>query len=273
MAGRKKAPGGRLETRRVKHRLFPVHFAPGKRLFHVIVRLSDAPGSFSLILNRLRLKLNLIGTSTYSLSDGTAIFSGFAEALSPGETAEGIRKLALGSKGAIEAEVKEGRDGLLIDTFHIGFEVDGDDFVLMRSRGVGQMFDRVSGMLGSGGDALLYEEGLAMGKWNAETLIKKIGVRRAKAQAGALGKSLSAQGLGEIEGDVGPSGGTFNMKVNGCFECAGEGTRRKGCHFMRGYFSGSAEALYGKRFEVEEPRCVLRGAKYCEFQVSPAEKA
>ena len=265
----RKPPGGSLSTRGVRHRIFPVHYRPKKKLFHVIVELSDAPGSYSLVLDALRPKLNLIGTSTYTLDDGTAVFSGFTEALSEDVTPDLIKKLVLGSKGAFDAVVKEGRDGLLIDTFHVGFNVDGDDHLLLRSRGLGQMFDKVSSMLGSGGDALLYEEGLAMGHWNAEHIIGRIGAAMVKAQVGALSRTLSAQGFGDVEGDIGPNDGEFIMTVRDCFECTGDGVKRKGCNFMRGYFVGSAQAIFGKKYGCEEPKCVLRGAKSCEFRLSP----
>ena len=264
-AGAKKA----LAPRGAKHRVFPVHYRPNKKLFHVIANLSDAPGSYSLVLGALRPKLNLIGTSTYTLDDGTAVFSGFAEALSEGVTPDTIKKLVLGSKGAFDAVVKEGKEGLLIETNHVGFNVDGDDHLLLRSRGLGQMFDRVSNMLGSGGDALLYEEGLAMGHWNAEHLIKRIGARMVKAQVGALSRTLSAYGFGDVEGDVGPGDGDFAMTVRDCFECSGEGVARKGCNFLRGYFVGSAEAIFRKKYRCEEPRCVLRGEGSCEFRLTP----
>ncbi len=258
------------ERRGVKHRIFPVHYAPGKKLFHVIVQLSDSPGSYSLILDRIRARVNLIGTSTYTLSDGTAVFSGFAEGLSGSETGEEIRKLILESKGAIDAEVRGGKDGLLVDTFHTGFTVDGDDYVLLRSMGMSHMFDRVSRMLGSGGEALIYEEGRAMGQWNAENLAKRIGIGLVKAQIGVLSRILSAQGLGEIEGDLGPSDGAFTMTVQGCFECSGGGSPRTGCSFMRGYFAGAAEAIFGEKFKSEEPKCVFRGARQCQFRLSPS---
>jgi predicted hydrocarbon binding protein len=266
----KSADAGRPSVARgVRHRVFPVHYGPKQKLFHVIVKLSDAPGSYSLILDTLRPKLNLIGTSTYTLNDGTAIFSGFAEALSKDLTSDEVKRLILGSRGAFDAVVKEGKEGLLIDTFHMGFNVDGDDYLLLRSAGLGQMFDRVSSILGSGGDALLYEEGLSMGHWNAENLIKKIGIDVVKAQVGALSRTLSAQGFGDIDGDVGPDDGAFVMTVKDCFECSDSESRRKGCNFMRGYFVGSAQDIFGKKYRCEESKCVLRGAKLCEFALSP----
>ena len=134
-----------------KKKIFPVHYAPGKKLFHILVTLSDAPGSYSSILDLMRTKVNLIGTSTYTLSDGTAVFSGFSEALSPSTTGKDLEKLIMNSKVAISAEVYEGADGLLVDTFHTGFVVGDEEYILMRKDGMVQVFDRVSRMLGSGG--------------------------------------------------------------------------------------------------------------------------
>jgi len=58
---------------------FPIDFAEGKDLFHVVVRMSVAPGPLSPILDALRPRLNLIGIHTYTLGDGSAMLSAFAE--------------------------------------------------------------------------------------------------------------------------------------------------------------------------------------------------
>jgi predicted hydrocarbon binding protein len=254
---------------RGKHRVFPVHYDPGKKLFHVVVKLSDAPGSYRSVLDLLSSRVNLIGTSTYTLSDGTAMFSGFAEALSPKETAERIKKLILGSKVAIEAEVHEGSQGLLIDTFHNGFVVDTEAYVLLRKGDLAHMFDRVSRILGSGGDTLLYEEGRAMSHWNVESLAKKFGIKRFREEGNVLYRFMSAQGWGEVNGKPGPEKGEFTMTVKDCFECSGEGAPRRECSFMRGYFAGSANAIYGREFEVRETKCGFKGEKFCEFRITP----
>ena len=265
------APGGNhFEAKGGRHRLFPYYYAPGKKLFHVVVELSDAPGSFSSVLSLLRTKLNLIGTSTYSLSDGTAVFSGFAEAVSPGMTGQGIEKLVKGSRAAMEAVVREGRDGVLIDTYHTGLTVDGESFVLLRSRSLRHMFDRVSKMLGSGGDALLYEEGAAMGRSAVEAIQDRLEKRLARSQAGVLHRVMSAEGFGEITAEEGPAEGGFALSVRDCFECS-KGAPRTGCNFMRGYFVGAAEAVFQRKFEGVETRCVLKGADRCEFRLAPKE--
>jgi predicted hydrocarbon binding protein len=248
-----------------KHRIFPVHYDPGKKLFQVIVKLSDAPGSYSSVLDLIRTKVNLIGTTTYTLSDGTAIFSGFAEALSPQETAKGIRELILQSNAAIDADVREGTDGLLIDTFHTGFAVDTAEYMLLVREGLAHVFNHVSRLLGSGGEALLFDEGLTMGLWNAETLVKRFGSERTKNQSAALTNFMTAQGWGETEGKLGPKKGELVVAVADCFECSMKGSPRKGCNFMRGYFAGAAKAIFGHNYESTETKCCLKGAKTCEF--------
>ena len=253
-----------------KKRIFPVHYAPGKKLFHIVASISDAPGSYSSILDLLRMKVNLIGTSTYTRNDGTAMFSGFSEALSPRLTAKELEKLIMGSRAAISAKVYEGKDGLLVDTFHTGFVVGNEVYILMRRDGLVHVFDRVSKMLGSGGDALLFEEGVAMSMKNAEMMIKNVGVDRVRAQMGVLNRFLAAQGWGEIEAKEGPKKGSFTVRVDDCFECTADGSSRRGCNFMRGYLAGGAKATFGRDYESKETRCRLRGADACVFQLTPS---
>ena len=252
-----------------KKKIFPVHFAPGKKLFHVVVTLSDAPGSYSSILDLVRTRVNLIGTSTYTRSDGTAVFSGFAEALSPKATGKELEKLIMSSKAAISATVYEGKDGILVDTFHTGFVVGDEEYILMRKEGLVHVFDRVSKMLGSGGDALLFEEGIAMGSRNAEKMINTVGAERVRAQVGILNRFLAAQGWGIIEAKEGPGAGGFTVRVVDCFECSPGGSSRRGCNFMRGYLAGGAKATFGRDYESSETKCVLKGADACEFRLTP----
>lgn len=252
-----------------KQRIFPVHFAPGKKLFHIIVKLSDAPGSYSSILEVLSSRVNLIGTQTYTLSDGTAVFSGFAEALSKDETSERLRQVILASKSAFAAKVVEGVDGLLVDNFHTGYKVGNDNYMLMRRQGLGHMFDAVTRMLGTGGDVLLYAEGLALGQRNAEIMIKNIGIERVRTHRILLNRFLAAQGWGVLNAKEGLHRNEFTIAVNDCFECSESHDSRKGCNFIRGYLAGGATASLGAEIESVETKCMLRGAEACEFRLRP----
>jgi len=253
-----------------KKKIFPVHYAPGKKLFHVVVTLSDAPGSYSSILDLVRTKVNLIGTTTYTRSDGTAVFSGFSEALSPRLTGRELEKLIMSSKAAISAQVYEGKDGLLVDTFHTGFVVGDEEYILMRRDGLVHVFERVSNMLGSGGDSLLFEEGVAMGLRNAEMMSRAVGAEKVRAQTGVLNRFLAAQGWGVLHAKEGPGKGAFTVRVDDCFECSSGGSSRRGCNFMRGYLVGGAKATFGVDYDSKETKCVLKGADGCEFQLKPS---
>ncbi len=250
-----------------KKRIFPVHFAPGKKLFHIVVKLSDAPGSYSSVLNLLGTKVNLIGTSTYTLDDGTAIFSGFAEGLATGLTPHELKNLIMASRSAIAADVYEGEDGVLVDTYHTGYLVDKDEHMLIRRDGMLHMFEHVSKMLGSGGDTLLYEEGKALGLRNGETMLKTLGLERVQSQAPVLSHLLAAKGFGAVEYKPGPGKNEFTMLVRDCFECAQPGSHRKGCNFIRGYLAGDATASTGREYEAEEVKCALRRGSICEFHL------
>lgn len=251
-----------------RQHIFPVYYAPGKKLFHIVVKLSDAPGSYSSILELLSKKVNLVGTTTYSLSDGTAMFSGVSEALSKKETAKNLEGLILKSKAAVEAHVTEGEDGLLVDTFHTGYVVQDEDYMLQRRAGMVHMFDQVSKILGSGGESLLYEEGLALSRWNAEKMMRDIGEETVRAHTGTLNRFLAAQGWGEIKGGEDPGAGEYSVVITDCFECSGNATSRPGCNFMRGYLVGAIAAFSGREMVAVESKCVFRGSKVCEFHLS-----
>jgi len=240
-------------------------------LVQVVVKLSDAPGSFSKILDALRPKLDLIGTTTYTLSDGTAMFSGFAKVLSSKETPDSLKDAILSSKAAIEAEVFEGQDGVLVDVFHTGIEVGDEDYVLMRSESFSHVLDRVSRILGSGGEALLYEEGFAMGQESADQMIRVLGVDAVRSKSDYLGHVLPAAGWGSVEAHK-TENDSFLAKLTNCIECRRKETSRPGCNFMRGYFAASAQSVFGNEMDVREVKCKIKGAQLCEIVITPKKR-
>jgi predicted hydrocarbon binding protein len=266
--GKKPSGDDGANIERMKSRLFPLYYAPGKKLFQLVVRLSDDPGSFRSILDTLSPRVNLIGTMTYTLSDGTAMFSGFSRALSQKETAEALRTLILSSKSAKDAWVNEGREGLLLDTFHKGMEVGGEGYMLFRRRGQAQMFDSVVKMLGSGGEALLYEEGLTLGGDNAKVMANLLGAEKTERDWEYLSSFFAARGWAEVEMKRGTGDVFSKVKIGDCFECADGTSNRKGCNFFRGYLAGIGQVVFGTELRSIETRCRLKGADYCEFTLT-----
>lgn len=251
-------------------RNFPLHYAKGKKLFHIIVHMSDAPGSMSAILDGLGKRVNLIGTTSYSLSDGSAVLTAFAESLSPTETPESLKAVLVRLSASLEVEVREGVDGLLVDTFHTGLQVGDDEYMLMRREGLAGVYDHIVRIFGTGGEVLLYEQGKALGRDNARRRVKELGVEKVVANSSYLSRALTAQGWGVLESKANPASKELLIKVTDCFECLGAERVRKGCDFYRGFFEGSAEVTSGKHPVVKEVECRLRGSKACVFQISLA---
>ena len=246
-------------------RLFLIHFEPGKKLFQLLVGLSDSPGSYRSVLDLISSRVNLIGTQTYSLSDGTAVFNGLCEALSKRDTKEGLKKLILTSKSVAWAEVAEGVDGLLVDTFNKGIEVNGEPYMLIRRKGQAAMMDGVARTLGTGGEALLYNEGCSLGMDSSRSLGEKLGAKRATEQRRYLANLMAARGWGETELEDGKGDVYSIWRMKGCFECSSGPSPRKGCNFMRGYFAGVDSVVSGREVDCTETRCVLKGGEWCEF--------
>ncbi len=250
-----------------KHRakMFLLHYAPGKKLFQIVVKLSDAPGSYRKILDLLSDKVNLIGTNTYSLEDGTAIFSGVSESLSPKTSPEELQSLIMSSDAAIEAKVLEGKDGLLVDTFHMGPEVNGLPFMLFRRKGLKQMFDKVVQMLGSGGEAIIYHEAFELGRDYARSAVDLLGREVLAKRGDYLSNFNTAEGWGVVESRASRGGSVI---VRDCFECDGDKGPRTECNFFRGFFAGTASFLAGRDVGCKEVECRLKGAEACEFVIT-----
>ncbi|QQG49321.1 MAG: 4-vinyl reductase [archaeon] len=253
----------------VEKRAFPYHYAPGKRLFHIVARMSDEPGSFSSILDLLASQVDLIGTETYGVDEGSAVFSGFAEPLSPTQTPSELEKVIMGSKAAREAMVTEGSDGMLVDKFHTGLEVGPQSLMYFRRGAMSKVFDKVVELFGSGGETLLYNEGNAMGRDNAAVMINLIGKEMVRRQSDQLRFVLQAQGWGSLSVPQRDPAGWSKVQVNDCFECSESGGKRHSCNFLRGYLEGSGTTVYDVEMRSEETKCILRGDPVCEFALGP----
>jgi len=252
----------------MKKKEFSFYFSEGKKLFHIVAKITDEPGSLGKVLNLLGPRVNFIGTSTYTLQNKSALFSGYAESLKTDETAEKLKSLLVSSKAATEVEVLPGQDGILVDTYHSGFEAYGEDMMLFRRKAMASMLSQIYRLLGSGGETVLYEEGKAIGRSNMEDTVGTIGKERVRNNISYLRKRLRALGWGDVVAPI--EGDRTRLQIRDCFECSDSPGSRTGCHFFRGYIVGNRGAIDGKDPTSEEVKCVLRGDKVCEFVVTPA---
>ena len=255
-----------------KNRFFGYDFSPDKRMFHVVVQMEDTPGALNTVLEALRHHLNLIGSVSYSNPDGSATWSGFAEALSKTVTEAKLKKLLASLPVAKASMVESGEDGLLLDSYHMGIQVgDGDDFILLPSKGVSREYDSLSKLLGSGGETVLYDEGYSLGEVNARYFQKLMGEVETRHRIGRLFMLYRTFGWGETETTIHGNGEKFEVKVSDCFECSFSRSTRSACSFMRGHLTGFLSKTFGTQFSGTETKCRMRGDPICQFEMTQAQ--
>jgi predicted hydrocarbon binding protein len=251
----------------------PYYFAPGKRLFQIIVNVRESEGALGSVLNLIESRFKLVGTTTYASENNTIILNAVVEAKSEDETTDSISASLTAISSVLDLEVLEGRSGMLVDTFHTGLLSVTGYLMETRRQSVTRILDRVSRLLGSGGAVVLFEEGIAAGRANGEAFVKALGLENVRRNIDYLRSNLAAQGWGDVSVEMAPDGETRRMVVRDCFECSSNEGGRTGCHLFRGYIVGNTKAVFGKEYKVEETVCRLRKGKVCEFIVSPKAKA
>jgi predicted hydrocarbon binding protein len=251
-----------------KRRFFAYHFSPKERAYQITVRIRDIPGALSSVLDSLRDHVNLVASVSYSLGDGKAIWSGFALALSKNESEADLKKLVAGSNIVEESDVSASEDGLLVDSFHSGLEVEPEeDFVLFPAKGLSHTYDHLGEILGSGGDTILYEEGYAVGRVNSRYFISLMGLDLARQKLTQLAVLYASLGWGRAEIKMRSSGAAFDVKFSDCFECSAKRTVRQSCSFMRGHLAGFLSTIFESDLESTETHCRFRGDPLCEFSL------
>lgn len=247
----------------------PFYYAPGKKLFQIVAKIAAEPGSLGRVLTLLGTKANLVGTVSYTMPDDSSILSAFAETSSDSESAENLRSLVVSSGATLDAEVFEGMDGILVDTFHTGLQTGGDYLVLVRRQALTRMLGSVYTLLGSGGEIVLYDMGIAAGRANVEAMVTSLGPKKVRETFDYLRNSFAAQGWGRVEAKASPNQEASRVLVRDCFECSANDGARKGCHFFRGYIVGQWSAISKEELAVEEKKCRLWGYDLCEFLLKP----
>ncbi len=248
------------------------YFYPGMKGFHIVVKLKDTPGALYSVLGFLHDRVDFANSTSYSLGDGTAIWSGFGRSLSKSETEGGLEKRIERSPFVLECEVKGSDKGLLIDSFHSGLDVAPDrQGIIFPLVGVSRIYDRLAQAFGSGGETILFEEGSALGKSDGKYLNARFDKGELDWRIKAVLGMYRANGWGSVALEVEKLSTRFRFRIGDCFECNGRVEVRKGCSFLRGHLVGMISTLSDKEFQSEETKCRLRGDPFCEFLLSRKE--
>ncbi|HEY6283084.1 MAG TPA: hypothetical protein VIW22_04085, partial [Nitrososphaerales archaeon] len=165
---------GTMQLPRRRKVEYPFHYSPDWRLVHFVGEVQDKPGALAFLLNTLGTKLNMIGTTSYSAGDGTAVFSGFGQVLSKHDTAQSIQNLAVETHSALVCLAWESKEGFLIDKFHTGLQNGlGEPYIMVPTASLAKVFEEVIGTFGSGGKTIIYMQGndFAKSGWRLFSLL------------------------------------------------------------------------------------------------------
>ena len=248
------------------------YFSPDVKAFHMVVKMKDVPGALSIVLSMLPDVVDLVDSVSYTLEDGTAIWSGFGKALSPKETEASLKKLLEREPLVLDCQVKQSEKGVVVDSFHAGLEVAPDrPAMVLPTAGFSRICDHLARILGTGGETILFEEGSALGKLTGRFLNEKLAQGKLDARLMAALGMYRASGWGSLDIEVERPGARFRVTASDCPECVQAGRDRDECGFLRGHLVSLVSMLANEEFRSEETKCRLRGDSTCEFILTRQE--
>jgi predicted hydrocarbon binding protein len=231
-----------------------------------VVRIKDIPGALNSVLEILRDRVDIIGSISYGLGDGSAVWSGFVRALSKADTEPKLKNIVKKSPMVIESIITGSDRGLLADSYHSGIEYGPSRAgVIMPFVGIARIFNHLTNIFGTGGETILFQEGSALGKASGQYINDLLGPGRLDWKVGALAAMYRTIGWGITTLKVDRPRFAYSVLVRDCFECVEGSESRKACWFLRGHLVSTLSTLSGAEFDGTETKCRLRGDPYCEF--------
>jgi len=250
-----------------RRRALPYVFSPNKKLFQIVVKMKNIPRAYAAVLEILGSRVNLIGTVSYNTGD-RAIFSGFAEALSPSESPGELEKALCGSPMVTDCVVTEGSKGVLVDTFHSGLETsNGEPLVMFRRNGICRMLDQVANLPNGSGEEILFNEGVAVGTSDGTEILQSWRPGLTAEGFSTLLSLFSAFGWGSASSVDRSDPQAVRIRMDDCFECSTGRAKDRSCAFVKGFLVGSAGVLLGRQAKCVERACRFKGDDHCEFVV------
>ena len=248
-----------------RHVIFPFHYAPNEKTVYVTASIPDTPGTLAALLRVLSRRVNLIGTSSYSLGRNAAIFAGFGEVLSGAINAQSLRAEIVKAAGVNHCQVWESNQGLIVDRFHTGFQGGvGEPYLVFPTGGLSDAFEKIVSTFGSGGSTLLYDLGLDYAKGRSG-LYKGIMGPHPESRLDELTAIVTALGYCNSTASFDSGYSALRLTSEECFECSTPSETGRSCSFLRGLAVGIFGPLFGLELVGEETKCRHRGDEYCEF--------
>lgn len=246
---------------------------PSKKNYRIFLRLKNAVGVIAELSELLRRMSISISGGVTSVYDGEGSWSFFAESSLNGPTAEEVSAALRRSTYVIEATVEEDLDGFLVDsTFPLRWNT-GERAVLIRQAFLVSMLDSIREKFGSVGEAIIYEEGVMLGREGFKEMVARLGQDFAKSHLDLILRLYSAVGWGRVEMtycDLLKQKITVRVIEN--FECCNHTSDKPYSRFFKGHLVGAFSAIMGKETTCTETKCVSLGDSFCEFTVTTSNE-
>lgn len=248
-------------------------YSPGKKVFLVSIEFKNAPGTLPGITSTLsEAGVKMLSGFTAMREGGDEASWGFFAETELDLHARQLKELLDQTSGVTKAYVIEGTGGLVVDTVHFPLKLNsGETMILMRKEVFSDMFKRLGEMFGSGGEAIVFEEGEATGENDGRRLIEIFGAEGAMSSTPELSMLYLSLGWGRpelVRFNPMPFGATIRLYDS--FECTGQKSSKPNSQFIRGHMTGLINVLFGKHVHTLETKCRALGDECCEFVLSEA---
>lgn len=243
----------------------------GKNLF-IYARLKNEVGALSAVSAILKEMSINIGNGITSVFNNEGEWSFFAVSKQDTPKSEEILKRLKSSRYVLDAYVAEDTDGLLVFPSYPVRWNTGERTIVTRLDSFIKMLDSIRSKFGSVGEAIIYEQGIELGKLGFSKIVNEMGREFALSHLRELIKIYNAIGFGKVElvyQDLEKQ--EFRIKIEENFECSGHSTTSPYSRFVRGNIMGAFLVLIGKELEIKETKCIAMNQDFCEFEVSPQE--
>jgi len=245
-------------------------FDPDKDIFLVSVVAKNVPGALGDIATRLgRSGINILSISNYSEPNRPqSTLSFFAEPPARSMSEPEVERILFSSPYVLDVYTKKTSDSLAINDYNFPLTYyPGGRGIIFPVSGMASMFADLVSLFGSGGEAILFRAGYAIGREGADQLSAQFGEEN-MLTANVYTRLVDALGWGKMEvAAVNEDKSEYTLKVSEGFECTGRRANKPTGHFLRGVIAGSTERLLKQPVTCIEDRCLAMGAQYCRFKV------
>jgi predicted hydrocarbon binding protein len=244
-------------------------YIPKKSYFLLNLDLRNRLGDVAAVSNILaEAKIEILtGSFTRGSGGKPGIWQIFVQPLDSKITAEEVKRLLLSCPDVIGCQIKESREGLLVDSVTFPIKISsGQRAMIMRNDVWNSMLQRTREKFGSGGDVIIYEQGNMAGRMTGKELLGALGKNFLTQQLDQVIAMYQALGWGKARIlSFNQSPLTLVIRMWDSAECMGQKSEKPTGHFIRGHIVGVVEEMFGIECKCAETNCLARGNPCCEF--------